>query len=87
MKEKQPLDQAHKTVATATNHATKTAKKSQSEDCILTRLSEFALSVVDFRRQDKGNYRHKLSDIIMLQIFARAVGCNARAEINRIRQA
>ncbi len=81
MKEKQPLDQTHKTVATATNHATKITKRSQSEDCILTRLSEFALSVVDPRRQNKGNHRHKLSDILMLQIFSCAVGCNTRAEI------
>lgn len=81
MKEKQPLDQAYKTVATADNHAAKITKKSQSQDCILTRLLKFALSVDDFRRPDKGNYRHKLSDIIMLLILARAAGCNARAEI------
>lgn len=69
MKEKQPLDQAYKTVATADNHAAKITKKSQSQDCILTRLLKFALSVDDFRRPDKGNYRHKLSDIIMLLIL------------------
>lgn len=81
MKENQPLDQAYKTAALATNHVAKIVKKSQSQDCILTRLLKFALSVADFRRLDKGNYRHKLSDIIMLMILARAVGCSARAEI------
>ena len=35
----------------------------------------------DFRRTDKGNIRHRLDDIIMLMIFARASKCVGRAEI------
>lgn len=52
-----------------------------SEGSILERLVVFANSVPDFRRTDKGNIRHKLSDIIVLMIFARLSGCVGRADI------
>ncbi|MDD6228178.1 MAG: ISAs1 family transposase [Bacteroidales bacterium] len=39
----------------------------------------FASSVPDFRRSDKGNFRHRLSDIIILMILARACGHVGRA--------
>ncbi len=42
---------------------------------------DFAVSVPDFRRTDKGNIRHRLEDIIMLMVLARASKCVGRAEI------
>ena len=47
----------------------------------MERLMDFASSVPDFRRLGKGNIRHKLSDIIILMIFARASKCVGRSEI------
>lgn len=48
---------------------------------ILERLMEFAFSIPDFRRTDKGNIRHGLGDIIMLMILARISKCSGRADI------
>ncbi len=48
---------------------------------IMDRLIDFASSVPDFRRLDKGNVRHRLNDIIMLMILGRASGCVGRADI------
>ena len=42
---------------------------------------DFAASVPDFRRTDKGNIRHRLEDIIMLMVFGYASGYVGRAEI------
>lgn len=56
-------------------------KKLAPGDSILDRLIDFAASVPDFRRTDKGNIRHRLGDIIMLMISARASKCVGRAEI------
>ena len=42
---------------------------------------DFAHSVPDFRRSNKGNLRHRLSDIIMLMALGRASGCVGRSEI------
>ncbi len=81
MKEARPLNQSYAIADKANNHGAKLAKKSQSQDSILARLRVFASSVPDFRRRRKGNYRHRLSDIIMLMVLARAAGCVARAEI------
>ena len=47
----------------------------------MERLVEFAASVPDFRRTSKGNIRHRLSDILVLTILARASKCSGRAEI------
>lgn len=48
---------------------------------ILEKLMEFAFSIPDFRRTDKGNIRHRLGDIVMLMIFARMSRCVGRADI------
>lgn len=48
---------------------------------ILEKLVEFAYSIPDFRRTDKGNIRHVLGDIVMLMIFARMSKCVGRADI------
>lgn len=50
-------------------------------DSILERLFDFAFSVPDFRRTEKGNIRHKLGDIIILMIFARMSRLVGRADI------
>lgn len=42
---------------------------------------DFDASVPDFRRTDKGNIRHRLSDIIILMVLARASGCTGRTDI------
>lgn len=81
MKEYQPLDPTRKTVVDATGHTAKVVKKIQSQESILARLFTFASSVPDFRRRHRGNYRHKLSDVIMLVILARAAGCVTTAKI------
>jgi len=48
---------------------------------ILERLFNFAFSVPDFRRTDRGNLRHALGDIIILMIFARMARCVGRADM------
>lgn len=58
----------------AVNTTTKLQRKSHSsipEGSILGRLMNFAFSIPDFRRIEKGNHRHKLEDIIILIILAR----------------
>lgn len=47
----------------------------------MERLIDFASSVPDFRRSNKGNIRHRLDDIIILMIFGRASGYVGRADI------
>ena len=42
---------------------------------------DFAFSIPNFRRTDKGNIRHKLGDIVMLTIFARMSRCVRCADI------
>lgn len=81
MKQIKPLDQVIPIEAYAHNHTAKVANKFGSQDSILYNLKEFSSSVPDFRRTDKGNIRHRLDDIIMLMIFARASKCVGRAEI------
>lgn len=44
-------------------------------------LVDFAYSVPDLRRSNKGNIRHVLGDIILLMIFARMSKCITRVEI------
>lgn len=46
-------------------------------------LKGFVKSVPDFRRTGKGNYRHRLEDILLLVIFARLGGCITRPDIIR----
>lgn len=52
-----------------------------SKGSILERLMDFAFSIPDFRRTDKGNIRHVLGDIVILMIFARLSRCAGRADI------
>lgn len=47
----------------------------------MERLIDFAASVPEFRRTGKGNHRHRLSDVIILIVLARASGCVGRADI------
>lgn len=68
----------------AVNTRTKVQRKKHTtipQGSILEKLMDFAFSIPDFRRTDKGNIRHVLGDIIMLMIFARMSKCVARAEI------
>ncbi len=76
-----PLDQLSPTGAFAPSHIAKLQNKSETRCNILDRLMDFAVSVPDFRRTDKGNIRHRLEDIIMLMVLARASKCVGRAEI------
>ena len=76
-----PLDQLNPTGAFAPSHIAKLQNKSETRCNILDRLMDFAVSVPDFRRTDKGNIRHRLEDIIMLMVLARASKCVGRAEI------
>lgn len=76
-----PLDQKHSIEARKPNHAAKVLNKFIPQDSILERLMNFAWSVPDFRRCDKGNIRHRLSDIIILMILGRTCGYVGRADI------
>ncbi|WP_290379393.1 transposase family protein, partial [Paramuribaculum intestinale] len=76
-----PLDQMRSTGVNAPNRTSKLVNKSEFNGSILNRLMNFARSVPDFRRSDKGNIRHRLADIIILMILARECGCVGRADI------
>ncbi len=68
----------------AANTNAKVERKSHSsipKGSILERLMDFASSIPDFRRTDRGNIRHELGDIIMLMVFARLSKCVGRADI------
>ncbi len=72
----------YRAVATNTSvRTTKVTKKLKSGNSILSHLREFASSVPDFRRNDKGNIRHHLADVIILMIFARMSKCEGRMDI------
>ena len=81
MNKNKPLDQVRSTGANALNRTSKLVNKTEFNGSILDRLMDFAASVPDFRRTDKGNIRHRLEDIIVLLVFARASKCVGRAEI------
>lgn len=49
----------------------------------MNRLEEFVKSVPDYRRTYKGNYRHKLEDILLLVILERLGKCITRSDIIR----
>lgn len=46
-------------------------------------LKEFVKSVPDYRRTDKGNYKYKLEDILLLVILGRLGKCITRPDIIR----
>ena len=50
---------------------------------IMKHLKEFVKSVPDYRRTDKGNYKHKLEDILLLVILGRLGKCITRPDIIR----
>lgn len=81
MNKNKPLDQVCSTSANALNQSSKLVNKSEFNGSILDRLMDFARSVPDFRRSDKGNIQHRLADIIILMILARECGCVGRADI------
>lgn len=76
-----PFDQESSTGADVPNHTVKVQNKLETGSSIFDNLMDFAVSVPDFRRTDKGNIRHRLEDIIMLIALGRASGCVGRAEI------
>ena len=73
----------HLTMAdkSALNLLAKVTNKFESEGTILSELVNFASSVPDFRRSNKGNIRHRLRDMLILIIFARASGRVGRVDI------
>ncbi len=75
------LDQNRSIDAHKLNHTTKVLNKFVPEGSILERLMNFAASVPDFRRCDKGNLRHRLRDIIILMILGRTCGHVGRSDI------
>lgn len=81
MKKTDSLDQDLLIGASAHNHPAKIVNKIGIRGSIPEKLRKFSFSVPDFRRSDKGNIRHRLGDIIMLMILARASGCVGRADI------
>ncbi len=76
-----PFDQVRPIDAYTLNRAVKVHNFFESQAAIMQRLIDFASSVPDFRRSDKGNIRHRLADIIMLMILGRASGHARRAGI------
>ena len=56
----------------ALNLPAKETNKFEYEGTILSELVNFASSVPDFRRSNKGNIRHRLRYMLILIIFARA---------------
>lgn len=81
MNKTKPLDQDLSICDMTANRTAKVQNKFDSNCSILERLMEFASSVPDFRRLNKGNIRHRLSDIIMLKLLGRATGLVGRADI------
>ncbi len=76
-----PLDQDRSIDANALNHTAKVQNRFVKPGSIMEKLMDFATSVPDFRRTDKGNIRHRLADIIMLMILGRISGHAERADI------
>ena len=82
----EPLDQSLSIDAHKLNHTAKVINKFVPQGSILERLMNFAASVPDFRRCDKGNIRHRLNDIIILMILGRTCGHVGRSDIISVRQ-
>ena len=81
MRKTESLDQVCPSGAYGPNRTSKLQNKSEFRGSILEELINFASSVPDFRRSNKGNIRHSLADIIMLMILGRASGHVVRSEI------
>lgn len=81
MRKTKPLDQDILIGTKANNRTTKVHNKLDPQGGIMEKLMDFASLIPDFRRLSKGNIRHKLKDIIILMILARASKCVGRSEI------
>ena len=81
MRDIETLDQIGLTGTYAPIRTSKLQKKPEFRGSILSGLMDFAYSVPDFRRSNKGNLRHRLGDVIMLMALGRASGCVGRSEI------
>ena len=81
MRDIETLDQIGLTGTYAPIRTSKLQNKPEFRGSILSGLMDFAYSVPDFRRSNKGNLRHRLSDVIMLMALGRASGCVGRSEI------
>ena len=81
MRKTESLDQVCPSGAYVPTRTSKLQNKSEFRGSILEELINFATSVPDFRRSNKGNIRHRLADIIMLMILGRASGNVVRSEI------
>lgn len=76
-----PLDQNLSTSASSASDATKLQKNFDTQKSIWDELKDFAYSIPDFRRLNKGNIRHELGDVIILMVLARMSKCVSRADI------
>lgn len=76
-----PLNQDFPIGNASANHTAKLQRNFDSKRSILDDLKDFANTIPDFRRLNKGNIRHSLGDIIMLMILARMSKCVGRADI------
>lgn len=81
MNKTRPLDQVLSIGSKSANRSANVQNNPESRVSILDGLRDFVSAVPDFRRTTKGNIRHKLSDILMLQLLARACGRTRRADI------
>ena len=81
MNRTKPLNQVRSIEDDILNRITKLQKKSIQKGSILDHVMNFASSVPDFRRCNKGNIRHLLSDMIILMILGRTCGHVGRADI------
>lgn len=69
-------------ISSSTNdYSTKVGNKSDIRGSILEKLMDFAASVPDFRRTEKGNIRHLLEDMLILMILGRICGHVGRSDI------
>lgn len=71
----------HAKAGLTASNLVKNSHSALTEGSILECLWNFAFSVPDFRRLDKGNIQHKLGDLIILMILARMSKCVGRADI------
>lgn len=81
MTKNKPLNQSLPIGASDANHTTNVLQNFNPRKSILDMLKDFAYSIQDFRRIDRGNIRHKLGDIIILMVLAHMSGRFHRADI------
>ena len=87
MNKTKPLNQVRSIEDYMLNHITKLQNKSIQKGSILDHVMNFSASVPDFRRCNKVNIRHQLSDMLILMILRRTCGHVGRALYNSVRQA